>query len=155
MIMPPGARKVALTLHVTTSVGWLGAVAAFLALALVGQTSQDAQTVRGAYLVMEPSARLILLPLAYASLVTGLVQSLGTSWGLFRHYWVLFKLVINVVATAILTSYMGTFRHMAGVAADPSADLSAVRNSSPVLHSILALSVLLVATVLGCTSRAA
>ena len=149
MIMPPGVRKLALTLHVTASVGWLGAVAAFLALAIVGQTSRDAPTVRGAYLVMEPAARLILLPLAYASLITGLVQSLGTTWGLFRHYWVLFKLLINVVATVILTSYMATFRHMAGVAADPGADLSAVRNSSPVLHATLALFVLLVATVLA------
>lgn len=149
MIMPPGVRKFALTLHVTASVGWLGAVAAFLALAIVGQTSSDAQTVRGAYLVMEPAARFILLPLAYASLVTGLIQSLGTTWGVFRHYWVLFKLLINVVATVILTSYTTTFRFMAGVAADPNADLGTVQNSSPVLHSILALFVLLVATVLA------
>ena len=149
MIMPPGVRKLALTLHVTASVGWLGAVAAFLALAVVGMTSRDDRTVRGAYLVMEPAARLILLPLAYASLITGLIQSLGTTWGLFRHYWVLFKLVINVIATVILTSYMATFRHMAGVAAGPNADLSAVRNASPVLHATLALFVLLVATVLA------
>ncbi|HEU4747142.1 MAG TPA: hypothetical protein VFS56_01480 [Gemmatimonadaceae bacterium] len=149
MIMPPGVRKLALTLHVTASVGWLGAVAAFLALAIVGQTSRDAETVRGAYLVMEPAARLILLPLAYASLITGLLQSLGTSWGLFRHYWVLFKLLINVVATVILTSYMATFSHMAGVAADSNVDLSEVRNASPVLHATLALFALLVATVLA------
>lgn len=133
MIIPPGVRKLALTLHVTASVGWLGAVAAFLALAVVGLTSADEQTVRGSYLVMEPAARLILLPLAYASLVTGLVQSLGTAWGLFKHYWVLFKLLINIVATVIVTSYMATFRYMADVAADPNADLSAVRNTSPVL----------------------
>ena len=149
MVMPPGVRKLVLTLHVTTSVGWLGAVAAFLALAVVGVTSRDDRTVRGAYLVMEPAARIILLPLAYASLVTGVVQSLGTNWGLFRHYWVLFKLLINVVATVILTTYMATFRYMAGVAADPNADVSAVRNVSPVLHSMLALIVLLVATVLA------
>jgi uncharacterized membrane protein len=149
MLMPPGVRKLALTLHVTASVGWLGAVAAFLALAIVGMTSPDDRTVRGAYLVMEPAAKLILLPLAYASLITGLIQSLGTTWGLFRHYWVLFKLVINVVATVILTSYMATFRSMAGVAANPAADLSAVRNPSPVLHATLALFVLLVATVLA------
>ena len=149
MRMSPGVRKLALTLHVTASVGWLGAVAAFLALAVVGMTSRDDRTVRGVYLVMEPAARLILLPLAYASLITGLIQSLGTTWGLFRHYWVLFKLVINVVATIILTTYMATFRDMARVAADPNADLSAVRNPSPVLHSILAAFVLLVATVLA------
>jgi hypothetical protein len=149
MIMPPRVRKFALTAHVTSSVGWLGAVAAFLALSIVGLTSQEAQTVRGAYLVMEPAAGFVLVPLAFASLLSGLVQSLGTTWGLFRHYWVLFKLLINVFATIVLLTYMDTFRYMAGVAADPRADLAAVRNASPALHAVLALLVLVVATVLA------
>jgi hypothetical protein len=149
MIMPPRLRKLALTAHVTSSLGWLGAVAAFLALAVVGLTSRDAQTVRGAYLVMEPAAWLVLVPLAFASLITGLVMSLGTTWGLFRHYWVVFKLLINVFATVILLIYMGTFRYMAGVAAAPSSDLALVRNPSPAVHAALALLVLLVATVLA------
>jgi hypothetical protein len=149
MIMTPGLRKFALTAHVTSSVGWLGAVVVFLALAVVGLTSQDAQTVRGAYLVMEPAAWFVLVPLAFASLLTGIVMSLGTTWGLFRHYWVLFKLLIAVFATIVLLIYMGTFRYMAGVAADPSADLGVVRNASPTLHAALALLVLLMATVLA------
>ena len=149
MTMPPPLRKFALTAHVTSSVGWLGAVVVFLALAVVGLTSQDAQTVRGAYLVMEPAAWFVLVPLAFASLLTGIVQSLGTMWGVFRHYWVLFKLLITVFATIVLLIYMQTFRFMAGVAADPSADLGVVRNASPALHSALGLLVLLVATVLA------
>jgi hypothetical protein len=149
MTMTPRLRKFALTAHVPSSVGWLGAVVAFLALSVVGLTSQDAQTVRGAYLVMEPTAWFVLVPLAFASLLTGLVMSLGPTWGLFRHYWVLFKLVITVFATIILLIYMGTFRYMAGVAADPTADLDVVRNASPTLHAALALLVLLVATVLA------
>jgi hypothetical protein len=149
MIMRPWLRKFALTAHVTASVGWLGAVACFLALAIIGLTSQDAQLVRSIYLVMEPAAWLILVPLAFASLLTGLVQSLGTHWGLFRHYWVLFKLLINVFATIILLMYMETFRIMAEVAADSTANLAVVRNPSPALHSILALLVLLVATTLS------
>ena len=149
MMMAPRLRKFAFTAHVTSSVGWLGAVMAFLALAVVGMTSEDAQTVRGAYLVMEPAAWWVLVPLAFASLLTGLVMSLGTTWGIFRHYWVLFKLVIAVFATIILLIYMGTFRYMADMAADPGADLSMVRNASPVLHAALALLVLLVATVLA------
>ena len=147
--MTPRVRKFALTAHVASSVGWLGAIAGFLALAVVGLTSQDAQTVRGAYLVMEPAAWFVLVPLAFASLLTGLVQSLGTTWGLFRHYWVLFKLLINIVATIVLLTYMETFRFMAGVAADPSADLGAVRNVSPALHAGAALLLLLVATTLA------
>jgi uncharacterized membrane protein len=147
--MTPGVRKLALTAHVVASVGWLGAVAAFLALAVVGLTSEDAQTVRGAYLVMEPAAWFVLVPLAFASLLTGLVQSLGTAWGLFRHYWVLFKLLINVVATSVLLTYMETFRVMADVAADPSSDLNVVRNASPMLHAVAALLLLLAAAALG------
>jgi hypothetical protein len=149
MTMKPGLRKLALTAHVVSSVGWLGAIAGFLALAVVGLTSHDAQTVRGAYLVMEPAAWFVLVPLAFASLLTGLVQSLGTTWGLFRHYWVVFKLLINVIATIVLLTYMATFDFMARVAADPTADLGVVRNASPLLHAAAALVLLLVATTLA------
>jgi uncharacterized membrane protein len=148
-MLPPSLQKLVLTAHVSASVGWLGAVTAFLALAVVGLASPDADTVRGAYLVMEPAAWYVLVPLALASLVTGLVQALGTTWGLFRHYWVLFKLLINVVATIVLLMYMGTFRSMANVAADPSSDLAAVRNPSPLLHAGAALLLLLAATTLA------
>ena len=149
MILTPRLRMVAFTAHITFTVGWLGAVLVFLALAVVGLTSQDAQTVRGAYLVMEPAAWFVLVPLAFASLFTGIVMSLGTVWELFRHYWVLFKLLIAVFATVILLIYMETFRFMAGVAADPSADLAVVRTASPMLHAALALTALLVAPVLA------
>jgi hypothetical protein len=149
MAMTPGLRRFALTAHVTFSIGWLGAIIVFLALALVGLTSSDAQTVRGAYLVMEPAAWFVLVPLAFASLVTGLFQSLGTTWGLFRHYWVLAKLVINLFSTIVLLLYMETFSFMAGVASDPDADLGVVRNASPLLHASAALVLLLVATVLA------
>jgi hypothetical protein len=98
---------------------------------------------------MEPAARLALLPLAIASLLSGLIQSLGSTWGLFRHYWVVFKLLINVFATLVLVMYMETFRFLASVAADTNADLATVRSSSPLLHAALALVLLLVATILA------
>ena len=153
MAMSTRLRKFALTAHVTSSVGWVGAAAVFLALAVVGLRSDDAQTVRGAYLVMEPAARFVLVPLASASLLTGLVQSLGTTWGLFRHYWVVFKLLITVFATIVLLAYMETFRTVSRVAADPTVDLDVVRNASPALHAAVALLLLLVATVLGVYKR--
>lgn len=149
MIMPSRLRTFSLTIHVVSSVGWLGAVAAFLVIAFVGLTSDDPQTVRGAYLVMEPAAWYILVPLAMASLVTGVIQSLGTKWGLFRHYWVIFKLIINLISTAVLLVYTETFRQMADVAADPKVELDSVRNASPALHATLALVLLLTATALA------
>lgn len=113
MPMTPSVRKFALTAHVTTSVGWLGAVAAFLALAVAGLSSGDAQLVRAAYLAMELTGWIVIVPLSLASLLTGLVQSLGTSWGVFRHYWVVAKLFISVLATAVLLVHMQPIGHMA------------------------------------------
>jgi hypothetical protein len=150
--MTPRLRKFVLTAHVTASVGWLGAVVGFLALAVVGLASQDAQLVRAAYLVMEPIGWFVLVPLALGSLLTGLVQALGTTWGLFRHYWVLFKLLINAFATFVLLMYMQTLSSLGDIAAKtslPSDDLDVLRSPSPLLHAGAALLLLLVATVLA------
>jgi hypothetical protein len=148
-MMTPGLRQLTFTTHITSSIGWVGAALAFLALAVIGFTSDDPVKVRGAYLLMAPAAWFVLVPLAHASLLSGIALSLGTTWGLFRHYWVVLKLGITVFATVILLIYMGTFRQMAGVAADPVMDLAVVRNASPIVHAILAVVLLLVATVLG------
>jgi hypothetical protein len=148
-MMTPALRRFTFTAHITSSIGWVGAALTFLALAVIGFTSDDPVKVRGAYLLMAPAAWFVLVPLAHASLLSGIVLSLGTTWGLFRYYWVVLKLGITVFATVILLIYMGTFRQMAGVAADPVMDLAAVRNASPIVHAVLALALLLTATILG------
>jgi hypothetical protein len=99
--------------------------------------------------MMAPAAWLVLVPLAHASLLSGIVLSLATPWGLFRHYWVVLKLGITVFSTVILLIYVGTFRQMAEVAADPVVNLAAVRSASPIVHAILAMILLVAATVLG------
>jgi hypothetical protein len=114
MTMRPRLRQLALTAHVVSSVGWLGAVGAFLALAIAGLSSEDPQVVRGAYLALEPTGWFVIVRLSLAALVSGLVQSLGTAWGLWRHYWVVVKLVLTVLATVLLVLHM----QAVGVAAD-------------------------------------
>ena len=148
-MMTPALRRFTFTTHIASSVGWLGAALAFLALAVIGFTSDDPVKVRGGYLLMAPAAWFVLVPLAHASLLSGIALSLGTTWGLFRHSWVVLKLGITVFATIILLMYMDTFRQMAGVAADPVADLAMVRNASPIVHAILALVLLVAATALA------
>lgn len=72
----------------------------------------------------------VLVPLSLASLITGLIQALGTPWGLFRHYWILFKLLISVVATVLLLVHMQVAGRVAGVAAEStlsSSDLVGMR----------------------------
>src|SRR5947208_3610876 len=116
-MMTAGARKLALTTHITSSVGWLGSVVAFLALAIAGITSHDPQVVRAAYRAMHLTTWFVIVPLSLASLLTGLVDSLGTPWGLFRHYWVVTKLLLTVLATIILLVHTQPIDRVADVAA--------------------------------------
>jgi hypothetical protein len=151
MTMTSRLRNFALTAHVTSSVGLLGAVAGFLALAVAGLTSQNAQTVRGAYLAMELTTWFVLVPLSFASLLTGLIQALGTTWGLFRHYWVLVKLLLTILTTIVLMVQTEPISYMARVAAETalsSADLRGLRRSL-VVHAAGGLLVLLVTTTLS------
>ena len=144
----PRLRKFALTAHIVSSVGWLGAVVTFLALAIIGLVSHDADLVRGIYLAAEPLTWFVIVPFAIASLSTGVIQSLGTQWGLLRHYWVLFKLVIAVFAGIVLLMYTQTVGSFADAAA-AGARLGELRAPTFVLHSSAALLLLLTTTALA------
>jgi hypothetical protein len=122
MIMPPRLRKAVLTAHVATSVGWLGSVVAYLALDVVAVAGEDMATVRGAYIAMDLIVRYAIIPLALAAVLIGTINALGTPWGLVRHYWVLAKLVLTVLATLILlqeASVVGRLAALAVAEADP------------------------------------
>ena len=151
MLMSSGVRKFALTTHVMSSVGWFGAVAAFFALAVIGIMSADAQMVRSASLAMEPITSLVIVPFCFAALVTGIVQGLGTSWGLFRYRWVVAKLLLTVLATVLLLVHTQAIERVAAVAADrvlSSTDLQNLRMEL-VAKAGAALMALVVATTLS------
>jgi len=103
--MTPALRKLAITAHVSFSIGWVGAIAAFLVLSIAGLTSNSADVVRGAYISMDLIGRFAILPLCFAALATGLIQALGTPWGLMRYYWVLIKFGLTIVATILLLQH--------------------------------------------------
>lgn len=113
--LTPSLRKFALTAHVASSVGWLGAVVSFLALAVAGLMSTDAERMRAVYPALELTGWFVIVPLSFASPLTGLIQSFGTSWGLFRHYWVLVKFLITIPATILLLLHMQPVGHLARV----------------------------------------
>jgi hypothetical protein len=117
MTLSPAFRKFTLTAHVTSSVGWLGAVAAFFALSILGLSHGDPAKERAAYLAMGAVGWLVIVPLSLASFISGVVQAVGTPWGLFRHYWVVIKLVITVLATLVLLLHMQPTTYLAGMAA--------------------------------------
>jgi len=94
----------------------------------------------------------VIVPLSLAPLfITGPLLSLGTKWGLFRNYWVVMKLLINVVASALLLVHMQPISQVAAIAQRATLsgdDLRAIRIQL-VAYAVAALLVLLVATTLA------
>ena len=150
-MMTSSLRKLALTAHIASSVGLLGAVAGFLTLAIAGLFGQSPQMMRAAYLATELIAWFVIVPLAFASLLTGVVQSIGTHWGLFQHYWVLAKLSLTCFVTIILLLQMKLISYLGDTA--EKMDLNSVdlfdARMSLVAHAGGGLLVLLIPTALS------
>jgi hypothetical protein len=148
--MHPQVRKVMLTAHVVFAVGWFGAVLSFLALGISGLTTQDAGVAHAAYLAMDLTGWFVIVPLAFAALLTGVIQGLSTPWGLFRQYWTVMKLVITLLCTVLLLVHMRPTARLAAARIDAvlSADLHQMRLQL-VVDATLALGALAVAAVLA------
>ena len=127
MPLSASRRKAMLLVHILSSAGWIGAVAAFLVLAIASLYGSRTLPIGGVYLAMELIADWLILPLAFLSLITGVLQALSTSWGLFRHYWVLFKLLINVLSLPILLLHMQIIHRVAAVAITGNFNSSGVK----------------------------
>lgn len=102
MIIKAYLHRLLLAAHITVSVGWIGAALGFLVLNVVAVTSDSKEMVRGAYLSMNIIGLYAIVPLSLAALATGLIQSLGTRWGLLKHYWVVAKLVLTILCVYAL-----------------------------------------------------
>jgi|SRR5215204_710166 len=150
MIMAPRLRKFALAAHFALSVGWIGAVAGYIALDVTAATSQNAKTLRAAYIGMELIAWYVIVPLALGSLLTGLVMALGTKWDVFRHYWVLISLLLTIIATVVLLVETQTIGYFATIAVDPATSSDDLQSlGSTLVHSVGGTVVLLVILVLN------
>lgn len=151
MTMRPWLRKLVLIVHLTSSVGWIGAVFAYLTLGVAAVRGEDAQTVRAAWIAMELIGWFAIVPMSLAAPLTGIVMSVGTPWGLFRHYWVVISLMLTVLSTAVLVLHMPTVSAMADMVRKEDGvtltDLSS--HGGDLFHAVGGLLVLLVITVLN------
>ena len=146
--MSPALRKFALASHLVVAIGWIGAVLVYLALATAAEISDSPDTVRAAWIAMELSGWYVIVPLAVASLITGVIMGAGTRWHLFRHYWVVFSLVLTTFAAAVLVLHMPTVSSKADAArAGDPADLAVL--GSDLAHPLIGLVVLLAVLVLN------
>lgn len=147
MTMTPRLRKLALTAHIVSSVGWLGAIVPYLALAIAGLVSDDLQMSRSVFLSLEIIGWFVIVPFSLAALSSGLVQSLATQWGLFRHWWILLKLLLTIVAVVVLLRHMQDVSRVARMARETM--LSSVDFRPELIHAAGGLLVVLAAALLS------
>lgn len=145
--MPPRLPKFALVTHVGFSLAWLGAIVCYLALAVAGLFNRDAQTARAALLSMELIGWFVIIPFSLAALVTGLAQSLGTQWGLFRHWWIVAKLLLTIVAVVVVVGHMQDVSRVARLMKDAASP--AIDFRPELIHSAGGLLVVLAAALLS------
>ena len=145
--LTPARRKLVLTIHVVAGVGWLGLHAVLILLTATGLATGDDHTMLAVYVAGGMVGELVF-PFAAISLATGVILSLGTAWGLLRHWWVLAKLVINVAMLAVSGAVLSRFL---AEAADRARDGVAVGDlgTRVVIGSCAGFALLVVATALS------
>lgn len=97
------ARRATLAVHVVAAAGWLGLTLGLLALAVTAITTDSATVIEASVRSMKVFADWLIVPLALATLLSGLVLSLGTPWGLARHRWVCTKFWLTLATTIAST----------------------------------------------------
>lgn len=127
--MTPPVRKLLLTIHIACAVGWIGAVAAFLAVSIAAATSGNVAFVPGAYGAMDVISRWIAVPASVGAVASGFLQAALGPWGVRRYYWVVLKWVLASIATiALIMHQLSAVRVAAEQALSMSAD---VRGADP------------------------
>ncbi|WP_432119650.1 DUF2269 domain-containing protein [Streptomyces sp. bgisy032] len=122
------ARRAVLVVHVVASASWLGLTLGLLALGITAAGSGDPAAVAASVRSMGLFADLLLLPVAFLTLGSGLVLALGTPWGLARHRWVWTKFWLTLATTAATAFALrpGVHEAVTAVAAGPLPDASEV-----------------------------
>jgi phage shock protein PspC (stress-responsive transcriptional regulator) len=139
----PRVRRLLLALHLSCSVGWIGAVCAYLALAFAVPATDDPEVVRAAWIGMELVGWYAIVPLALGSLATGVLMGAATKWGLLRHYWVLISLAGTVVLTAVLIMHMPDVTAQADRARTLGEEEGLLTMGSDIAHAVIGLVMLL------------
>ncbi|MBW1732303.1 MAG: hypothetical protein JRH08_19290 [Deltaproteobacteria bacterium] len=92
--------------HIFFACLWIGA-AVCLTLMNIFLKAGDGKVLYGINLSMKFIDDFIIIPGAMGSLLTGLIYSIFTGWGWFKHNWVIIKWVINIFGVIFGTFWLG------------------------------------------------
>lgn len=95
-------RKLVLLVHIAAAGAWLGLDLVLGSLIVTGLTSADATSAAASALSLAAFATWPLLAVGAVTLASGVLLGLGTKYGLVRYWWVLVKLIVNVVLVTLV-----------------------------------------------------
>ena len=137
--LSPRLRKFLLAAHVVVSVGWLGIVVTMLVLSIAAATTQEVGMSEAAYVLLDDVSDTLVAPppasFSIAALLTGIVLSLGTRWGLFEHYWVVAKLLLT--AAVIFSGIFLVDRWLQQASAAPGGTAPTLLIYASVVHLLM------------------
>lgn len=96
------ARKFVLLVHIAAAGAWLGLDLVLGILVVTALTSPDPTGAAAAAASIAMFATLPLVVVGLVTLLTGVLLGFATKYGLMRYWWVLVKLVINVVLVVLV-----------------------------------------------------
>lgn len=130
-------RRLLRAAHVAVSGGWLGLVVAMLVLGAGAAAGGDASLAGLTYTLMDRIGSAVIPPLAVATLLTGLVLSVTTPWGLLRHWWVVVKVVLGLAVIVTGVTMTGAWIQQASDTAGGAGRTSWLLVAGSVAHLLM------------------
>jgi hypothetical protein len=123
------ARQAVLTVHLISSLGWIGADLGLLVLAITASANGTPRVGQGACVALAFLATWITAPVSVIALISGVLLSMATKWGVFRYTWVVVSLVLNALMVLLVVFALGPLYRgaehlvLAAPATSPVADI--------------------------------
>ncbi|MFC1495278.1 hypothetical protein ACFL6W_08360 [Thermodesulfobacteriota bacterium] len=94
--------------HLITVSCWIGGAIALIMLYYLKNGVTDGNVLYGINRsIHHVDMTVIVIPGAFGCLLTGLIYSLFSSWGFFKHTWMIFKWIVTVAAILFGTFFLG------------------------------------------------
>ena len=90
-----------LSAHILCAVAWLGAALCSLIFSLTALFTIDAHLLNATYVFADILDKAILRGGAIGALITGILLSVLTQWGLIRFYWIIVKEIVSVLCIVV------------------------------------------------------
>lgn len=100
--MKAPVRKLVLLLHIMSAGIWLGLDVAMAFAIFTALNTDDRQLAAALFQALETITVVPLLSTGVVCLITGLFLGWGSRYGIVRYWWVLIKIVLNLILTALV-----------------------------------------------------